>query len=148
MNAVQIIVKDLNLSLSYIFKLKDLLSNVSKSRSAEDLSSQLESVKEISSTYVSFDDMRIMLLDPYLKTFFETVGAADQGISNPRFRPSIPETDQLCYELSDTKSPVLVANRDSPKFQPVMEEIFERKVASYCVVPMFDDAKLLKGTPA
>ncbi len=73
---MQIIVKDLSLSLSYISKLKDLLSNVSVSRSVEDLSMQLECVKEISSTYVSFDDMRIMLLDPHLKTFFESVAAA------------------------------------------------------------------------
>ena len=41
---------------------------------------------------------------------------------------------------------MLVGNRESPKFKPVVEEIFERKVSSYCVVPMFDDAKLLKGT--
>lgn len=89
-NAVQIIVKDLNLSLGYIFKLKDLLSNVSKTRSVEDLTSQLEAVKEISSTYVSFDDMRIMLLDPYLKTFFETVAfnrAGHQQPAPPAFDP-------------------------------------------------------------
>lgn len=40
---------------------------------------------------------------------------------------------------------MLVSYRESPKFKPVVEEIFERKVSSYCVVPMFDDGKLLKG---
>ncbi len=40
---------------------------------------------------------------------------------------------------------MVVSSRESPKFKPVIEEIFERKVSSYCVVPMFDDAMQLKG---
>lgn len=70
---MQVVLKDLEAALGYIYSIKDMLGFVSKTRSAEDLSNQIENSREIFQSFIKFDEMKIMLFDPYLRTFFETV---------------------------------------------------------------------------
>ena len=71
-----------------------------------------------------------------------------QGVSDPKSRPFLREDHPICIELNDTKAPIRVCDPGSNRFGDFLEKLFEKKINSFYLLPMFDDMKVLKGIAA